>query len=356
MKKNKMKRTFKKKIVIAIILLLLPLILVSCPLLMFFMNFMALAPSAEIEIVEEYKQINNVTGIEWVDMVVFDTVRYDNDFTLANPSDTAFSFFTVEYEKREQRERCIATNEEGECVETETYWVTVEKKTLRNKGEILRKLSQLGYETTDWTVIDAYNTLESLNESDEYIIEFIYKDIEDMMKGFDEDQIEWANMLISENIIYDLYGDMFDLPDHIAIVGDSFFAWPTPGLKEVTSPYGWRIHPTTHQRSFHYGIDISGSNAMGKPIISAADGEVMQVNRSDNVAGNNVRIRHYDSEGNEWQTRYCHMSQISVAVGQQVSQGDVIGAVGSTGRSTGPHLHFEIKFEGQLIDPYPYIK
>lgn len=355
-RKSKISRLTKKKIFVFLIVLSVPFFIVACPMLLFVTNLSMVVPSAEIEIVEQYREISSVTGIEWADMIIYDTVRYENDFSLADPSDTAFEFISVDYEKRVEKERCVNRDKEGNCIETETYWETVEKKILRNKEQILRQLRKLGYEVENWTVIDAVSTLKSLNDGEEYIIGFIYKDIEDMLNNLTQEQIEWANTIISENIVYAMYGDVFDLPDHIAVVGDSFFTWPVPGLYTVTSPYGWRTHPTTKQRAFHYGVDISGTGAMGKPIISAADGEVIQVNRSNNAAGHNVRIRHLDEEGNEWQSRYCHMSQISVLVGQQVSQGDVIGAVGNTGRSTGPHLHFELKFEGQLLDPYRYIE
>lgn len=356
--KNRIKNKMKRKLILSLIVLLLPLILVSCPIMFFLVQTGMILPSAEAATAEEYKEISGLTGIDWADMIVYDTVRYDNDFSLAVPSDTAFEFLIVNYKRRVERRRCIKRNAEGKCIEYETYWEVAEEKTLSGKDEILNLLENLNYNTSEWTIKEAFTTLKSLDEREEYIIEFMYRDIEDMMimGNFDKQQTEWVDTLISEGIIYELYGEFFDLPEHITPVGDSFFMWPTPDLHTITSPFGWRIHPVTGKRSFHSGVDISGANAMGKPIVSVADGTVIQVNLTpDNAAGNNVRIKHTDREGREWQSRYCHMSRISVSVGQQVLQGDVIGAVGSTGRSTGAHLHFELKFEGQLVNGALYL-
>lgn len=313
-------------------------------------------PSLEITMVEEYRHIASVANIEWSDMIIYDTVRYENDFELANVSDTAFEFLVVNYTKQEQRERCVATDEEGNCIETEIYWVVVEEKVLEGKEAILGQLKKLGYNTSTWTVVEAINTLESINDGEEYIITYSNKDIEDMLEYFDEEQREWANMLIADNFIHEMFGETYDLPEYLPVIDGTTFAWPTPTLSKVTSHFGWRTDPINGKRTFHYGMDMAGAGALGQPIISIADGVVVQVTYGNNISGNNVRIEHIDSEGNVWQSRYSHMSQIEVTQGETVLQGKVIGAVGNTGKSTGPHLHLELKFNGQLVDPYPYIR
>lgn len=117
-----------------------------------------------------------------------------------------------------------------------------------------------------------------------------------------------------------------------------------------TTPFGWRIHPITHARQFHTGVDI-GSIA-GVPILAAADG-VVTTAASSSSAGNYVVI-HHGQFGNV-DTRYLHQSRMNVRVGQTVKRGDVIGWVGSTGSSTKPHLHFEVKVNGTAVDPQGWI-
>lgn len=311
-------------------------------------------PAAELGMAEEYKQVGQASKISWSDMIIYDTVRFENELETADPKETVYEFLIIEYEQREKEYYCVLTDEDGNCLARGTRWITLEHQWLHGKNEIEGKLMELGYYGLDF--FDVVSTYEKLNREEEFIITFSGKDLEDLMDDFTVDQIEWVNLLIEGNFIFEMYGEVFDLPEHIPVAGNVRFAWPTPTLNQVTSHFGWRVHPVTHERSFHYGVDISGPNAMGQPIIAIADGEVFQVNLTNTAAGYNLRIRHIDEEGNTWESRYCHMSQISVTPGDYVKQGDVIGAVGNTGRSTGPHLHLELKFEGQLVDPYPYIK
>jgi len=124
--------------------------------------------------------------------------------------------------------------------------------------------------------------------------------------------------------------------------------WPTDSRK-VSSPYGIRKDPFTHRARFHAGIDISGSS--GDPVYAAADGTVVQTGR-DSSHGNNIMISH----GNGIKTHYSHLSKIQVAAGTVVQKGDIIGLMGSTGRSTGPHLHYEVYVNGEHVDPQPYLR
>lgn len=119
-------------------------------------------------------------------------------------------------------------------------------------------------------------------------------------------------------------------------VPEETFTWPLPGYTYISSPFGNRYHPTTGNYSFHCGIDI-GDVPTGTPVRAAAAGKV-SVRWEANGYGNYVIITH----SNGLKTLYAHMASVSVKDGATVSQGDVIGKVGSTGRSTGPHLHFEV--------------
>lgn len=119
---------------------------------------------------------------------------------------------------------------------------------------------------------------------------------------------------------------------------------PRKGVR-ISSSYGYRIHPITKKWSFHSGIDIAAP--IKTPIHSIANGKVVFVKASNGTAGNEVRINH----GNGIVSRYIHMHQRAVKVGDIVRVGQIIGNVGSTGRSTGPHLHFEIYKNGKRVNP-----
>ncbi|MBN1192669.1 MAG: peptidoglycan DD-metalloendopeptidase family protein [Coriobacteriia bacterium] len=146
--------------------------------------------------------------------------------------------------------------------------------------------------------------------------------------------------------------------------GSGYFAgvmaFPVPGFEQTPtggSAFGWRIHPILGYKKFHAGIDIGG-NAVGKSIngaaiVAAADGKVIFAG-SRSGYGNTVIIDH----GNGVTTLYAHQQTggIKVSVGQQVEKRDRIGTVGSTGLSTGPHLHFEVRINGNPVDPMIYLK
>jgi murein DD-endopeptidase MepM/ murein hydrolase activator NlpD len=117
----------------------------------------------------------------------------------------------------------------------------------------------------------------------------------------------------------------------------------------MTSGYGSRIHPVLGGRRGHRGIDLGAPT--GTPIRATADGTISRADWFSSY-GLYVSIEH----GGQIETRYGHMSRLNVAAGQQVRKGDVIGYVGSTGRSTGPHLHYEVRIAGQAVNPVPYMQ
>lgn len=127
----------------------------------------------------------------------------------------------------------------------------------------------------------------------------------------------------------------------VAQIGDML--WPTAS-QDITSGFGWRTHPITGEQKFHEGIDIAG--AFGDAVNAAAAGTVFQAGWNGGY-GNCVQIDH----GNGLTTLYGHLSAIDVAVGQIVSAGQKIGEIGSTGDSTGPHLHYGVYQDGTAIDP-----
>jgi murein DD-endopeptidase MepM/ murein hydrolase activator NlpD len=124
--------------------------------------------------------------------------------------------------------------------------------------------------------------------------------------------------------------------------------WPTDS-RRITSTFGIRKDPFTSRATYHAGLDIGGDT--GDPIYAAADGTVIEAGYSGSH-GNNVLIAH----SNGLRTHYSHLSKILTEVGTKVSKGDIIAELGSTGRSTGPHLHYEVIINGEHVDPRPYLK
>ncbi len=124
--------------------------------------------------------------------------------------------------------------------------------------------------------------------------------------------------------------------------------WPLTNGGVVTSKFGFRRHPITGKRSMHMGIDISAKR--GSEIVAMADGLVVFSGRK-NGYGNIVEIRH----ANGLETRYAHNQRNIVTEGDLIHKGQVIAKLGSTGRSTGPHVHFEVRRNGEAVDPMRYL-
>jgi len=116
----------------------------------------------------------------------------------------------------------------------------------------------------------------------------------------------------------------------------------------MSSSYGMRTHPVLGGRRDHKGIDLAAPS--GTAVYATADGIVAKAERFGSY-GNYIQIEH----GGELQTRFAHLSGFAVHEGDRVKKGDLIGYVGTTGRSTGPHLHYEVRVAGEAVDPVPYM-
>ena len=185
-----------------------------------------------------------------------------------------------------------------------------------------------------------------------------------------EAKIDEANDMIAQleeeiNSNYDLYLEVLaqeealesDIQNMIAemerqeaansITSTGTYIWPLPGYSPG-SAYGWRMHPIYHEMRFHAGEDIGAPS--GTPILAADSGMATVIADNGNGYGNYIMINH----GGGRVTLYAHMSAFAISNGATVSQGQVIGYVGSTGNSTGPHLHFEVRVNGATTDPKSY--
>lgn len=126
---------------------------------------------------------------------------------------------------------------------------------------------------------------------------------------------------------------------------------PVVDFAGVSSSYGWRTHPVTGQRQFHRGIDYRGETGAGVAV--TADGVVEYAGFSKNSGFGNLIIV---SHANGFKTHYAHLSRVDVKTGQYVRKGDVIGGIGSTGLSSGNHLHYEVSFVQRKLDPAPFVQ
>ncbi|MDF1524562.1 MAG: M23 family metallopeptidase, partial [Trueperaceae bacterium] len=142
----------------------------------------------------------------------------------------------------------------------------------------------------------------------------------------------------------EVLGRAADLARRVEPAGEGFVR-PIEG--PISSPFGWRDLSVAGNR-FHGGIDLAA--ATGTPVRAARGGVVAFAG----WAGAYGYVVYVDHESG-WQTRYGHLSRIDVRAGDRLRQGAVLGAVGSTGASTGPHLHFEVRFEGRALDPLGFV-
>ena len=153
-----------------------------------------------------------------------------------------------------------------------------------------------------------------------------------------------------ENLIrYTIDGSTYELK-----YSGGVMIWPTLESSYITSPYGSRLHPIQGVIKNHDGIDIGGST--GDPVYAAADGIVIYSQFNTGGYGNMVMIDHgLNSDGVKIVTLYAHGNKLLKNVGDTVKQGDIIMEMGSTGNSTGPHVHFEVRENGTHVDPKNYL-
>ncbi len=231
-----------------------------------------------------------------------------------------------------------------EIVKQITAYDSTMTENLKNKQqEIQSKKEEL--ENLQQGLVDSRDTLESkktalgnkMSERDA-LIQKIEGSVEELEKQLKEIEAEEASV---RSQLANLSGSS------VPYSGGSM-TWPSPSCHIITSNYGWRLHPTLGYEKLHTGIDIGA--AYGSKIVAAKSGTVVTAT-SNRAYGNYVVINH----GGGVCTLYAHQSALAVSAGQHVNEGDLIGYVGSTGYSTGPHLHFEVIINGATTNPLGYI-
>jgi len=191
----------------------------------------------------------------------------------------------------------------------------------------------------------------------------------DRVVSFDDDGpqggLEWEGSIIENDILIQTGVDVISLKDEIPVLIEKYESalveielvkdklksvpiyWPAD-TERITSEFGERSDPFTQRKAFHNGIDLAGP--WGTEIYATGEG-IVEFSGWDGGYGQAIVIDH----GNSYKTRYAHLAQIKVEEGDTVKQGDLIGLMGTTGRSTGVHLHYEIIHKGEIIDPFPYM-
>jgi hypothetical protein len=269
--------------------------------------------------IEAAQEIENATGIyvPWQNIMAIDAVLLNQDFSSSS-------------KERALRYQDYFVREEQEKIE-QTCTRTVEIKD--SKGNIKKK--EESYDCSYWITVyyeRPYDETLQLLVADGKLAS---EKIED----------------VKRYTIYDvspyLEGSLQLPSDWLPFIRD--FAWPLNGHYFISSGFGSRTDPFQKVFKKHNGIDLPA--ATGAPVYATKDGKVIAAGEMGN-AGNAVIIDH----GGNVETRYYHLSKIHVKNGKKVSQGDLIGEVGSTGKSTGPHLHYEIRVRSNPVDPLLYYR
>lgn len=219
-----------------------------------------------------------------------------------------------------------------ETIEREKNKITEINEQLKEKSNNLKKMK----ETQEKTLISLENARTIKNS---YLADLTEEEL-NIQKQVEEYNQKLDNIDAQMAILAMVNGDS-------EFVGGEFL-WPAPGNTIITSPFGMRFHPILHYYRSHNGIDIG--TPMGAPIVASNPGTVITASYVGSY-GNVVMLDH----GGGVVTNYAHGSKILVEVGQTVQRGEIIMEAGSTGLSTGPHLHFEIKINGTFVNPLPYV-
>jgi murein DD-endopeptidase MepM/ murein hydrolase activator NlpD len=200
--------------------------------------------------------------------------------------------------------------------------------------------------------VELKSTIMALKKAEnEFKKLFSFKSREEVLKNLDttsSGSIDMENLKQQIKITIETVDEIRDyLSQQSDIYRSTPRGWPTSG--HITSPYGRREHPTKGDHEFHSGVDIATDSGM--PVRATADG-IVSFSGQSGGSGNLVVIEH----GLKFSTFYAHNKIVNVKVGQKVKRGDIISQAGSTGNSTGPHVHYEVWHGGHPVNPVSYLE
>ena len=328
-----------------------------------------LLPQIDEDMLDIYLQVSESNGISLPVLLSYDTIRYYNDMERADPSQSVFDFIVIDYQVYEVEEAVKKRDEVevGENIVNE-YKVLVDGKEIEMAVEkefrLLESASIRGYDEIthmlesryflyqtgrkEMTIQKVTSYLKKLDEKEEYSIDCYVLSAEEATAGFSKDQITWFDGL--SRMLAIMYPDVSDDLDQVSTVkipgGKEVehipSIWPVAG---VISSYFGEVRAGGY---VHKGLDIAAY--LGTKVKTSATGCVIHSGWQGRY-GNTVMIYH----GSGITTVYGHLQKILVKAGDILNKGDSIGLVGSTGRSTGPHLHYEIRINGVRVDPMDYL-
>ena len=338
------------------IFLILLLIIILVPPLIFTIALNILFPQVSRQEFKTYKALTEETDIGWVSFMAYDVVRFDNYLKANRPNESVFDILKVnftEYQIIETEKEITETTNGKEVTETviQKEYKVVRELELQGYSQFKELLESLNYDTLEgnMTVKKVTSFFEDLNEKEEYEIETTILTDEEITEGFDDIHRQWFYGLVEILPLLDpssefnpdeyVFANIITDPDIPSI-------WPASGI--VTSEF-----EEVRLTGIHKGIDIA--NIIGTPVWSTANGIVVAVGTSGNF-GKRIMIYHgTDEKGDTCITIYAHLSEFKVRVGQKVNQGDLIGLMGSTGYSTGVHLHYEVRVNGVPVNPRMFL-
>ncbi len=214
-----------------------------------------------------------------------------------------------------------------------------------NEYRFIVDLDALEYQTRHLAqreVTREYQRLQNKNDdiiSQEQTISFL---------KVNEDVIEYRTLKLNVSALLVILRNLYTLLHKTEVAYQNLpYAWPTDGGR-ITSHYGPRHSPFGGTREFHLGVDIAEQH--GVPVYAVAQGKVQSIKYSGGY-GKIIKLEHRYG----YKTLYAHLSAIVVRNGQYVKKGQIIGRVGSTGRSTGPHVHFEVRMKDKHVNPFPFL-
>jgi murein DD-endopeptidase MepM/ murein hydrolase activator NlpD len=329
-----------------------------------------LLPQIDEGILDSYKQASEKNQISLNVLLSYDTIRYFNNMSKADPGESVFDFLVIDWrvyeveEVTKRREEVIfkenIVDEFMVLSEDKEIEMAVEKIfTLMESGNSsgYRRIRQMleskyfSYSSSkeDMTIPKVVDYLNDLSKTDQYIIDCYILSAEEIVSSFTREEIGWFNGLSS--MLAKMYPeiDLGPATSFVVMIPEGMekdyipSIWPARG--RVTSYFG-------ELRSggyIHKGLDIGTFPRAN--IYAASSGKVIYAGWQGGY-GNTIMIHH----GSDITTLYGHLEKILIKYGQIISKGDVIGLVGSTGKSTGPHLHYEIRVNGKRVDPMIYLQ
>lgn len=278
-----------------------------------------------MELIPQYQTYANLMDADWQLLAAYDLAIHNNQAELLDPEAAAWFFLRIVYEGMN----------------------------LSGKERLLDYLGETDGKT--YSFQEALNHLNNLNATyEKEVYKINARSIVSLETVLDKEAFKWVEALVSNNVMLKMSG----APNYsganygkLVLQNKGLFAVPLPaGTYTVsTRAFGYRIHPVYKIRKFHSGQDFP--SPAGTPVGATADGTA-KVGFDPDGYGNFVKITH----ANGFVSVYAHLLTVSVKNDTSVRKGDCIGLVGSTGTSTGNHLHFEIRKDGQYLDPMKFLK